>query len=347
MIMKSFLALFFLAIEQYISMGQPAGTILVWGHNSTNVVAIDGEILTNATAIAVGEGQYLALKSNGTVAGWGWNDFGQATGVRSGPSNGLVTIDGQVLSNVTAIDAGMTQSIALKNDGTVAIWGADDTGHKFEVPLDLTNAIAVTAGWDHCLVLNKDGTVISLVGGSARMLDVSNVVAITGQVHVYGAGFGGFGDELALKSDGTVVGWHRGILEHSSSFPRELTNITAIASDASHYLALTKEGTVFGWGINENGRATGVPTTNHVASGFVSIHGRILTNVVAIAAGRDCSLALRRNGTVVAWGGLGFRQPAFVPAGLSNVVAIAAGADHCLAITTNAAVAERFMPKGK
>jgi len=49
-----------------------------------------------------------------------------------------------------------------------------------------------------------------------------------------------------------------------------------------------------------------------------------LSDVVAIAAGGNHSLALRRDGTVVAWG-LNHLGQATVPGGLSNVVAIAAG----------------------
>ncbi|MEI9863685.1 MAG: hypothetical protein WDN00_03830 [Limisphaerales bacterium] len=54
-----------------------------------------------------------------------------------------------------------------------------------------------------------------------------------------------------------------------------------------------------------------------------------LTNVVAIAAGHDDSLALRSDGTVVAWGS-GFIQTN-VPASLTNVTAITAGYYHCQA----------------
>jgi alpha-tubulin suppressor-like RCC1 family protein len=42
--------------------------------------------------------------------------------------------------------------------------------------------------------------------------------------------------------------------------------------------------------------------------------------VIAVAGGRDHSLALRTNGTVVAWGGNSDGQ-ASVPAGLNNVTA--------------------------
>jgi alpha-tubulin suppressor-like RCC1 family protein len=60
----------------------------------------------------------------------------------------------------------------------------------------------------------------------------------------------------------------------------------------------------------------------------------VLSNVVAIAAGNEYSLALRKDGTVVSWGHP-FSMQMVVPSGLSNVVAIAAGENFCLAITTN------------
>ena len=52
-----------------------------------------------------------------------------------------------------------------------------------------------------------------------------------------------------------------------------------------------------------------------------------LTNVVAISAGYDFSLALNADGTVAAWGTNSSGQTS-VPTGLSNVVAIAAGYDQ-------------------
>ena len=56
-----------------------------------------------------------------------------------------------------------------------------------------------------------------------------------------------------------------------------------------------------------------------------------LNNVVAIAAGGYHSLALKYDGTVVAWGDDSVGQTN-VPPGLSNVVAIAAGGFHSLAL---------------
>ena len=116
----------------------------------------------------------------------------------------------------------------------------------------------------------------------------------------------------------------------------------AISGGAWFNLALKSDGTVFGWGCNVAGEATGVSTKEapYIGSGLVTLNGHVLSNVVAVAAGR-CGLALERDGTVVTWGG-GPRDSLSPPSGLSNVVAIAAGQDFCLAVTTNTPVVQWF-----
>ena len=71
--------------------------------------------LSTLTAIAAGESYTVALKSDGTVAAWGNDNYGQT----DAPAG---------LSNVTAIAAGEYHTVALKIDGTVAAWGNDAYG---------------------------------------------------------------------------------------------------------------------------------------------------------------------------------------------------------------------------
>lgn len=65
-----------------------------------------------------------------------------------------------------------------------------------------------------------------------------------------------------------------------------------------------------------------------------------LSNVVVIAAGYGQGLALKSDGTIVSWGGPGYAGMAItnVPADLSSVVAIACGADHNLALRADGTV---------
>jgi hypothetical protein len=62
-----------------------------------------------------------------------------------------------------------------------------------------------------------------------------------------------------------------------------------------------------------------------------------LTAIAAVATGSSHSLALRSNGTVVAWG-LNANGQTNVPAGLNNVATIAGGGNHSLALRSNGTV---------
>jgi exopolysaccharide biosynthesis protein len=62
-----------------------------------------------------------------------------------------------------------------------------------------------------------------------------------------------------------------------------------------------------------------------------------LTDAVAIAAGGYQSLAIRAEGTVMAWGANDFLQST-VPGGLGNVIAVAAGTWHSLALRADGTV---------
>ena len=59
-----------------------------------------------------------------------------------------------------------------------------------------------------------------------------------------------------------------------------------------------------------------------------------IANVIGIAAGMAHNLALKADGTVIAWGYNYFGQ-CNVPAGLTNVVAIKAGANFSLALKSD------------
>jgi len=268
------------------------GTVVIWGYNHGVRNVPPG--LTNVTAIAAGPGHAVALKSDGSVVAWGYNDYGP-TNVPPG------------LSNVTAIAAGENHTMALKSDGTVVGWGAYGwTLLKTTVPAGLSNVTAISAGFFNSAALKSDGTVVTWDdrGEAIASAGVSNVTAIS-------VGFSG----AALISDGTVLGWGADNAENA--------NVMAIsASCGGHTLALKSNGTVVAWGYNDYGQ-TDVPSgLSNVTA--ISAGG---------ACPYDCvgtSVALRRDGTVVAWG---ISSPR-VPAGLTNVTAIAAGLDYTMAIVS-------------
>ena len=83
-----------------------------------------------------------------------------------------------------------------------------------------------------------------------------------------------------------------------------LKNVIAISAGTFHSLALKEDGTVWAWGMNYGvlgGMVNGLNSPSPIQ--VVGVNGRgLLSNVVAISAGTMHSLALKRNGVLLAWG---------------------------------------------
>ena len=159
---------------------------------------------------------------------------------------------------------------------------------------------------------------------------------------------------VALKDDGTLVGWGLNFFG-GLSFPTDFRPVAAVLAGEYNTLALTTDGRVWSWG-NYASSPLPVPVDlrNVVA---IAGKGRInlalksdgtvvswgvaappsLAAAVGIAAGRSHALALKADGTVVAWGSSS-NGATEVPSGLSDVVAIAAGDDHSLALKADGTV---------
>jgi hypothetical protein len=271
--------------------------IIKWGTNLYGQPNIPAG-LSDITAISAGHVHILALKSNGTIVGWG------ASGSITSPPTGL--------TGVTAISAGEDHSLALKNDGTVVAFGSNSEGQS-SVPPGLAGVIAVAAGGTHSLALKNDGTVVAWGWDSRGQITVppglAGVVAVAA----------GHSHSLALKSDGTVVAWG---YNHSnqSSVPVGLAGVTAIAAGAYHSLALKNDGTVVAWGDNSFGKATIPPG---------------VSGVVAISASEGHNLILMGDGTMRAWGTSDYGEN-LIPEGLIGVSSVSAGREFNVVLRTKA-----------
>jgi hypothetical protein len=272
--------------------------------------AFEDPAITGATAVAGGTLHSLALKTDGTVWAWGWNDFGQlgdgTTLLRRRP----VQVVG--LTGVKAIAAGPYASMALKTDGTVWAWGwngfgqlGDGTTTDRRAPVQvagLRNVISISTHMVHSLAVTSDGTAWSW-------------------------GWNGFG----LHGNGT--NWER----HVPGPVLGLTGVTSVAAGYFHSLAVRADGTVWAWGWNAQGQLGDGSTTDR----WLPTRVPGLTGATAVAAGYNHSVALV-GGVAWSWGWNAFRQlgrnsPSFSATPLSisgpGVTAIAAGGYHTVAIT--------------
>jgi hypothetical protein len=128
--------------------------------------AISG--LSNIVSVATGQFHCLALKSDGTVATWGNQNYG------------LLNIP-TAATNVIGIAAGDNHSLVLRSDGTVVAWGLNTSGQT-RVPLGLSNVVAIAGGSAHSLALRGDGTLVAWglnnFGQTNVPVGLANVVAI-------------------------------------------------------------------------------------------------------------------------------------------------------------------------
>ncbi len=248
--------------------------------------------------IAGGGYHSLALRTDGSLAGWGWNDDGQA-----GPTDG----------EFGAISAGHFHSVALRRDGSIAALGVNGSGES-EAPQG-NDFVAVAANQESSMAVRSDGAVVGWGRNSSGQLDVPESgdfvaaalttrtaacvrrdgslaawgFADTGACDVPEGEFvvvdGGMYHFVGLRKDGTIAVWGEyrpkdDIVEQPAG-----ANFTDVAAGRHHCVGL-RDGSLCGWGFNGYGQC-------ETPEG---------TDFVAVAAGGWHSLAVRSDGSIVQWG---------------------------------------------
>ena len=175
------------------------------------------------TDVACGDGFSLALKSDGSLWGWGANRAG-ALGDEIGDHNRPVRI-GQD-RDWAKIDAVGLSSYAIKSNGTLWAWGKCDLGQSSRFPMSLFAPVrvgrerdwkAVASSQSHSFAIKTDGTLWAWqhycggyhVIGQARDdggMANSRPVQI-GTERDWAAIAAGNGRSVALKTDGSMWMW--------------------------------------------------------------------------------------------------------------------------------------------
>jgi len=303
------------------------GTVWAWGDNTAGDLGdgtTDGRLapvqvtgLTGVTQVAGGCDHSLALRSDGTVWAWGGNGAGQlGRGTVTGYEVAPAPVSG--LAGVTKISAGCGFSLALRSDGTLWAWGGNNAGQlgtgstaDSAVPVKITGVSQVTAiaaGWD---------SAVAIVAGGAS-------------VWAWG------GNDSGQLGDGTLAG-------HTT--PVRVTQIGTVhiagaAVGLKFAAILGTDGSVWAWGADRYGQLGNAPAFGPATRPVNTIGAG--SGITQISAGSWHMVALKSDGTVLAWGdntdgelGIGTTTGVTGPVqvtGLTGATQVAAGTEAGFAV---------------
>jgi ELWxxDGT repeat protein len=194
--------------------------------------------------------------------------------------------------------------------GTGELWKSDGTtagtaslltvpgSSPMQAPLELTavNETLFFVGYD-----TANGDELWKYGGGNSPSGPLSFIKVLGTGYEFSA---------ALCEDGTVRAWGdngTGSLGTGNNiyynYPAkvvDLTDIIDISSGLYHTVALKKDGTVWAWGDNYHGQCGNGTFSLNGYKTPVQVIG--LSDIITVAAGENHNLALKKDGTVWAWG---------------------------------------------
>lgn len=268
-----------------------------------------------------------AIKTDGTLWLWGWNDFGQlgdnSTANKSSP---VQTVTGG--TNWFVADLGQRFGAGIKRDGTLWTWGRNNSGQlgdntstaakssPVQTVAGGNNWIQVSCGYQHAAAVKTDGTLWIWGYNNYGALGTNSVTSVSSPVQTISGGNNwkqvecGDYETYGLKTDGTLWGWGYNLVGNlgdntviSKSSPvQEITRSTnwkSISQRAATLAAIKTDGTLWVWGSNNAGQL-GDNSTVHRSSPVQTISAG--NNWKQVSSNFYNTGAVKTDGTLWLWG---------------------------------------------
>jgi alpha-tubulin suppressor-like RCC1 family protein len=280
---------------------------------------------TNWKMATSGDSVTAAIKTDGTLWMWGYNNNGQlADNTRTSKSSPIQTIAGG--TNWKQVSAG-GHVAAIKTDGTLWLWGynlygqlGDNTSTNQSSPVQTisggTNWKSITSGVYTTVAIKTDGTLWTwgqnyygqLGDNSSGTNRSSPIQTISGGTNWKTVCVGN-GSVAAIKTDGTLWMWgdnSNGLLGDNTMVLRSSPVQTVAggtnwkqAVTLNHTAAIKTDGTLWVWGLNVYGQL-GNNNVIKYSSPVQTIAGG--TNWKQVDVGAFETAAIKTDGTLWLWG---------------------------------------------
>ena len=276
---------------------------------------------------------------------WGWN----YAGVLGNNNSGTTTTNGRTTPVTTSagganwkqVSGGTGHTAAIKTDGTLWIWGSNNSGtlgiNDAGSTLNRSTPVTTFAGgtdWKQVscgtyftAAIKTDGTLWTWGDNNTASLGINNTSMRCTPVTTFAGGTnwkqvaGGDDITVAIKTDGTLWTWgynnqgQLGINSAGAFNPKRCTPVQTLTGGTNwkqvscgyyHTTAIKTDGTLWTWGRNESGQL-GVNDTNTRCTPVTTFTGG--TNWKQVAGGRSSFIsAIKTDGTLWNWGGNSYGQ---------------------------------------
>ena len=239
---------------------------------------------TNWKQVSAGGAHTVAIKTDGTLWTWGYNNRGQLG------DNTIITRSTPVTTfaggnNWKQVFCGNERTLAIKTDGSLWVWGQNNAGLGINnasgdrsTPVTTfaggTDWKSVASGGSHTVAIKTDGTLWVWGGGSDGKLGTNNTAERSIPVTTFAGGNTwkqvacGYFNTTAIKTDGSLWTWGRNNEAQlgTNGGPNRSTPVTTFAGGnnwksvsfgnnaENHIAAIKTDGTLWTWGRNSNGQ---------------------------------------------------------------------------------------------
>ena len=268
-----------------------SGGLLPTGNTTSYSSPVQIGLLTNWATVsggsALGGPQGLAIKTDGSLWGWGINGNGQLG--LGNTTNYSSPVQVGSLTNWNQVACGRYLTFAIKTDNSLWAWGSSPNGElglgnttNYSSPVQvgsLTNWKQVACGYSTASAIKTDGTLWTWGTNNSGQLgtgDTNNysspvqVGSLTNWKFTSSGNINSFaGTVYGIKTDGTLWGIGECLASNDSntySSPIQigsLTNWKQISTMWQDTFAIKTDGTLWAWGVNGNGTAGQGNTTSY------------------------------------------------------------------------------------
>jgi alpha-tubulin suppressor-like RCC1 family protein len=305
------------------------GTLWAWGNNTTgqlgtgNTISYSSPVqvgtLSNWSQISIGSNfvssHTMAIKTDGTLWGWGSNSVGQLGLNISGTEFNLETADQDWLKGSISGTSSGGRIHIIKTNGRLWTWGDNGSGvlgdgtfttRSSPVQIGTRSWNEISSLNNHVVAVRNDGTLWAWGLNNSGVLGTNNTTSYQSPVQV-----------------GTLSNWSQ------------------VSAGNSHTMSVKTDGTLWAWGNNSWGQLGDGTFT--IKSSPVQIG--TLTNWSKVSMSSiDASIAIKTDGTLWSWGrgntgilGLNSRsdQSSPVQIGTRSWSSVSMGQFHAMAIRTD------------